>query len=62
MVPEVSIAELDGGYLIHVAVEDGEEVVQHPAIRPTLEEAIDYIRDYFKDLDEAEEKLEKYVL
>lgn len=62
MVPEASIAELDGGYLINVAVQDGEEITQHAAIRLTLEEAIDYIRDYFKDLDAAEEKLEKYVL
>lgn len=62
MIPEVTIAELDGGYLIHVATEDGDEVVTHPAIRPTLEDAIEYARNYFNDITEAEEKLEKYVL
>ena len=60
--PEVSIALLPGGYLVHTARAEEDDIVQDPHIFSTLEEAVAYATKYFKGTQESIERLEKFII
>ena len=60
--PEATISLLPGGYLIHTARLEGEDIVQDPHIFPTLEEAVVHATDYFNSSQETDARLENYLI
>lgn len=60
--PEASVALLPGGFLVHTAREEGEDVVQDPHIFASVEEALSYIAEYLREAVKKEKELDSYVL
>lgn len=60
--PEVTIALLPGGFLVHTARVEGEDIVQDPHIFSTLEEAVMHVTTYFKRTQAEDSRAEAYVI
>ena len=60
--PEITIALLPGGYLIHTARLEGDDVVQDPYIFATLEEAVVHATDYFDKSQAGDPRMENYLI
>jgi len=64
MNPEVTIAHVSGGYLVHTSRKDGDDTVHDPHVEMTLGGAIEYISDYFNrhERQDAPENLNRHIL
>lgn len=60
--PEVTISLLPGGYLIHTARLEGDDIVQDPHIYPTLKETVKHATRYFESSSPESDELERHVL
>ncbi len=60
--PEVTISLLPGGFLVHTARQEEDEVVQDPHIFPTLEGAVTHALTYFEKSSTRGRKLEDHVI
>jgi hypothetical protein len=61
--PEVTISLLPGGYLIHTARLEGEDIVQDPHIYSDLKEAVTHATRYFDQQSKQDSKrLEDHII
>ena len=60
--PEATISLFPGGFLIHTARLEGDDIVQDPHIFATLKEAVVHATNYFDKSQSEDDRLESYLI